>query len=289
MIKITGVHPAAEAWPMLDEADLRLLADDIRTNGQLYPIIATKAGLIVAGRNRYAACQIAGVAPTVEIRDLTDDQVRALVVSENRRRRHMPESALAAAEALTWGPTKRKNGRWVYGTLAEIPDSGNSKTQRNALNQCGVVLDQCPDLLPQVRDETLALDAAYKKAQEKKAEKDRRSSLPADLRALVEAGSITDDEAERRVREQERLGQLPDDLADRVRAGHITTDEAEAIHREQQERLDIWVDKVDQALTVLVRMIGYPIPDGFAERLSESKYKALQEILTRSEGVTLDD
>lgn len=31
-------HPIADVWPMMDEAKLHELADDIRKNGQLVPV-----------------------------------------------------------------------------------------------------------------------------------------------------------------------------------------------------------------------------------------------------------
>lgn len=87
----------------------------------------------------------------------------------------------------------------------------------------------------------------------------------------------------------ERIAQLPNDLAERVDSGAVTLSYAESVHREQQERLRAWADKVDQALTTIGRMIGYPIPDGLACYLSEPRRVALAEILARCEGVVIDD
>jgi ParB-like chromosome segregation protein Spo0J len=53
-------HPLAALFPELPPEELTELARDIKARGQLEPIIVYK-GLILDGRNRYLACQKAGV------------------------------------------------------------------------------------------------------------------------------------------------------------------------------------------------------------------------------------
>lgn len=89
-------HPIADVWPMLDEAKLHELADDIRKNGQLVPVWLYE-GKILDGRNRWAACKIAGVEP--KTKEYMGDEPTAFAVSLNDRRRHMGKSALAAVAA----------------------------------------------------------------------------------------------------------------------------------------------------------------------------------------------
>lgn len=89
-------HPIADVWPMMDEATLVELADDIRKNGQLVPVWLYE-GKILDGRNRWAACKIAGVEP--KTKEYTGDEPTAFAVSLNDRRRHMGKSALAAVAA----------------------------------------------------------------------------------------------------------------------------------------------------------------------------------------------
>lgn len=55
-------HTACLLFPQLPDDELRALADDIRLNGLLNPII-TLNQQILDGRNRYIACGIAGVEP----------------------------------------------------------------------------------------------------------------------------------------------------------------------------------------------------------------------------------
>lgn len=67
-MKIGGyeTHPAADLFPMLDDAAIRRLADDIKANGQKVPVVLLD-GKILDGRNRVAACKLLGHEPrTVE-------------------------------------------------------------------------------------------------------------------------------------------------------------------------------------------------------------------------------
>lgn len=89
-------HPIADVWPMMDEGKLHELADDIRKNGQLVPVWLYE-GKILDGRNRWAACKIAGIEP--KTKEYTGDEPTAFAVSLNDRRRHMGKSALAAVAA----------------------------------------------------------------------------------------------------------------------------------------------------------------------------------------------
>lgn len=89
-------HPIATVWPMLDDAKLDELAEDIRQHGQLHPIW-TFEGMILDGRNRFEACRRAGIKPI--LMEYRGDEPTAFAVSLNDRRRHMGKSALAAVAA----------------------------------------------------------------------------------------------------------------------------------------------------------------------------------------------
>lgn len=83
---MTEFHPLADMFPMLGDAELSELAEDIRANGQHEPIWLYE-GKILDGRNRYCACAAAGVAPT--FRTYEGDQPVAFVISLNLHRRHL--------------------------------------------------------------------------------------------------------------------------------------------------------------------------------------------------------
>jgi ParB-like nuclease domain len=95
-------HPLAALFPELPPEELTQLARDIKERGQIEPIILCK-GLILDGRNRYRACQIAGVKPRFEEFDpkAAKRSPEEFVLSRNLRRRHLSVGQKAAI-ALDW-------------------------------------------------------------------------------------------------------------------------------------------------------------------------------------------
>ena len=55
-------HPAAGAWPMMDDGRYAELRADIEANGQREPITLCD-GMILDGRNRYRACVDLDIEP----------------------------------------------------------------------------------------------------------------------------------------------------------------------------------------------------------------------------------
>ncbi len=83
---------------------------DIREHGLREPITLHPDGSILDGRNRYRACQKAGVEP--RFRTVKDDLL-AFVISENIRRRHLQKAQGAAIVGLA--------EQLVLKVLAEAP------------------------------------------------------------------------------------------------------------------------------------------------------------------------
>lgn len=94
-------HPLAELFPMLPDAEIRELADDIVTYGQRVPIVVLD-GMVLDGRNRLAACRFADVEPHLVEFDGADPL--GFVLSHNLHRRHLSESqrAMVAARLVDW-------------------------------------------------------------------------------------------------------------------------------------------------------------------------------------------
>jgi hypothetical protein len=83
-------HDAAGAYPLMSDAELDALAEDLRVNGQQVPIV-TWRGAIIDGRNRYLACKRAGIeCQTVEYQH-GEETIPAAVESLNEHRRHLSE------------------------------------------------------------------------------------------------------------------------------------------------------------------------------------------------------
>jgi len=205
-------HPYAEAWPLLESAELQELAEDIAANGLRAPIVLHD-GMILDGRNRYAACNFAQVEVETTDFEGSDDDALAFVQSINNMRRHQSKGARAASWAISQiVADKRANGRWQY---------GNSENSQNLTGRMradlGVIADFAPDLLPDVSYDRITLNAAYEQAKEVKREDDER--LAEEARA-AEAEA----KAERFIRD------TAPDLAAKVESGdHESWTEAEAV------------------------------------------------------------
>ena len=137
------VHPAAELFPMLAADELAELAEDIRTQGLHEPLWVwedpERGPVILDGRNRLAACKLAGVRPVT--RTYTGDDPVSFVISENVRRRHltaMQKAGIAAKalplyEAQTKASEARRKRLEIEGqrnkTTAGLPESSSDNGQ----------------------------------------------------------------------------------------------------------------------------------------------------------------
>ena len=70
--------------------ELRELADDITANGLRDPVTLTPDGLLLDGRNRALACEMADVEPATTI---FDGVPWLFSLSRNKHRRHMTASS----------------------------------------------------------------------------------------------------------------------------------------------------------------------------------------------------
>ena len=92
------LHPAAEIFPVMDEAAFAALVADIAAHGQREPILILD-GQVIDGRHRLRACEQLGITPLV--REVTADEGDPLdlVISLNLHRRHLNESQRAMVAA----------------------------------------------------------------------------------------------------------------------------------------------------------------------------------------------
>lgn len=89
-------HPLAEMFPLIEGTEFDELVASIKENGLREPII-TLGNQILDGRNRYRACQAAGVAPMVH--PFTGRDPVRFVIDKNINRRHLNESQRALIAA----------------------------------------------------------------------------------------------------------------------------------------------------------------------------------------------
>lgn len=89
MTKLANIkfHPAADLFPLMDKAELKELAADIKKNGLIAGIVRDKDGVILDGRNRFEACRMAEVEPRFV--QYNDKDPVAFIVASNIHRRHL--------------------------------------------------------------------------------------------------------------------------------------------------------------------------------------------------------
>ncbi len=160
-------HPFAALFPGLPPEELTHLARDIKERGQLEPIVLYK-GLILDGRNRYRACQIAGVKPRIEEFDAKDAKgsPEEFVLSRNLRRRHLSVGQKAAI-ALDWaeqielspGPEKTKALGRPKGALSEAAKYIGINEQR--VFEARQIRDANPNLYQEVKAGRRSLNSAF--------------------------------------------------------------------------------------------------------------------------------
>ncbi len=100
------VFPDADVFPMMSDDELQELAADIEENGLREPVVVAEVAdddgellpMLIDGRNRRAACQIAEVKP--ETRMLNGEDPTAFVLSANIHRRNLSTGQRAMAVAM---------------------------------------------------------------------------------------------------------------------------------------------------------------------------------------------
>lgn len=241
-------HPFAERFPMLSEQELRDMAESIKETGQLHACVMNPDGLGLDGRNRVAACRIAGVEPEWTV---NAGNPMSIIIAANVHHRFLSTGQRAMAVAVELADKgMRQNGRWKRGSIPEAPDSmGSHNTWLQAVSNAGVILDWLPHLADDVLAGSLALDSAFTQAKDKRdvetANAEKLSHLPDDLAALVESGVRDVDGALAEVRDRETVAQIDEvrnadgapapTFADRAEDGSISWSEAATLAQQWQE------------------------------------------------------
>ncbi|EST29212.1 ParB/RepB/Spo0J family partition protein [Streptomyces roseochromogenus] len=205
------IHPTASMFPTLSKDELHDLAESIKTDGQHKPIVLDADGVLLDGRNRLAACEIAGVEP--RFTTYTGDDPTGVILSHNLYRRHISKGQQAMIIAMAR-------------SFSEHPLRQQAKLHSISLTRisnAATVLQHARDLAEQVRVGTLGLDAAYSTALENKA---RAAAIQA---------------------QHERLREHAPDLAEQVTEGQLTLDDATAAldQRQHEEQLQQSVKHAD--------------------------------------------
>jgi hypothetical protein len=298
---------------MLSEQELRDMAESIRETGQLNPCVMMPDGLGLDGRNRVAACRIAGVQPRWVV---NDGNPMSVIIAANVHHRFLSTGQRAMAVAVDLcdkgmrvdGPNGR---RWKRGSVPEPSDITESRnTWKDVMMCAGTVLDWLPDLADQVLAGTLALDAAYTQAKDKRDVESSRAGklakLPDDLRALVDANVRDIDDAlieahDRRTvieidEKRAAEGAPPPTFTELIADGNLSWAEARKLAeewvRERRESLARDRDrvvKVTDGWAVIQDIAANPAKPyvtALLEDLSQTRRDALQKIINQLNGDT---
>ena len=176
-------HPAAELFPLIADGPLQDLADDITLHGLLEPCWLNAEGVLLDGRNRIRACQIAGVKP--RFREYEGQDEVGFIVSLNLKRRHLNENERAFL-ALGLIPLYEEQGRAAKARAGSVAapgrpekdgaglhhlsrDESRRSTARAAKDvnvsprrvaQAKRVAEHAPDLIPQVVSGAMSINKA---------------------------------------------------------------------------------------------------------------------------------
>ena len=188
--EITGIHPAADLFPMVDGAEFAELCADIKERGLHQPITIWTDGTLLDGRNRLLACYETHQEVVLDRYEGSDPVQFSL--SANLHRRHLNPGQRAvvalkvrellqpaakdrqreAGEKFGKGSKLSADLREPIATSAEHRKSTAEAAKATgastrAVEQAARVEKMAPDLLPQVQAGTMALDKAHKEAQQR--------------------------------------------------------------------------------------------------------------------------
>jgi site-specific DNA-methyltransferase (adenine-specific) len=171
-------HPACLLFPRLSDTELEVLADNIRHNGLLHPII-TLNGAILDGRNRLDACKIAGVKPRFKEWDGTGSPL-AWVVATNLVRRHLTASQRAVVafdllpmlEAEAKERQRQSPGRGKKGAKKLATSSGKASqiaariTKANSayVEKVKAINRKAPEILGEIKSGRMSVNEAVRLA-----------------------------------------------------------------------------------------------------------------------------
>jgi hypothetical protein len=157
-------HPAAKLFPMMDGAEMKELVSDIKAHGLINPITIYQ-GMILDGRNRYAACQMAQVEPRFETWIGNGYSATEWVLSVNLKRRQLSASqrAAVAVQALPMLEAEAKE-RMLKGKksdpTAKMPEGAKGESREKAAAVANVspryvsdakkIKEQSPEVFAQV-------------------------------------------------------------------------------------------------------------------------------------------
>lgn len=216
-------HPAADAFPMMDDGRYAELLEDIRKHGQR-ELITLCDGMVLDGRNRYRACQELMVEP--QTRDY-DDNPWDYVWSLNGQRRDLVEEQ----RYLIWKFCHEQGEGWQneQGRIREEGNQARSEAMKGVpyagkgkVRKSEKVVGHNAQLLSGGRDK--ARQAKAKASGTGAAAVKRGDTLAAkrpDLAEKTRTGQLKPAEAHRQMKKDEVSGKMQPFPSDRFRVLYV--------------------------------------------------------------------
>jgi len=156
-----NIHPVAKLFPMLSASDLNSMADSIRKQGLLNACVC-QGDTLLDGRNRLAACKLAGVEP--RFIEYEGDDASTFIISQNIHRRHLDESQRAMVAARLATLKDGQHGAASIEAAKSQPEAASMlNVGRSSVQRARVVLDHgIPELVKAVDDGRIAVSDASK-------------------------------------------------------------------------------------------------------------------------------
>lgn len=162
-------HELANEFPLISEEETQQLAEDIKKNGLIEPVVLFE-GKILDGRNRYNACKLAGrklgESDVVQFEEEYDeDDPVVFVISKNIRRRHLTVGQRAAVAAELFKRMAKSDGA----TAKERTKKAAAATQvaASSVEQASHVQKVAPEIHKDLKAGKTTLHKAAKQAAKK--------------------------------------------------------------------------------------------------------------------------
>lgn len=163
---------------MATEAQIQDLGDAIKANGQTTPITVTEDGVLLDGRARLKACEIAGIEPRFTTYQGTDPV--SVILNHNPRHHRLSQNRkalIAARERLAFKDRfnaftriHRDKAAWeadrAAHSLTVLARTHGVSTAR--ISMATTVWKHAPHLVDAIRKGTTSMDTAYKTAKDTK-------------------------------------------------------------------------------------------------------------------------
>ena len=166
---VSDAHPACDAMPWhTDKPDFGEMVEDMRANGfdksqPIFRQLSTR--LLINGRRRELSAMIAGVEPVYVDVEWGDAEIVAFVRRVDLQRRNLTPSERAAAavelaDLLGKGENQGTGGQFCPSANSAAAIAAEAGVSEKTVDAAAKVKKKAPELLPAVREGTLAAHVA---------------------------------------------------------------------------------------------------------------------------------